>query len=134
MIREAKNDNPYKLERLELLNQTPETSRQAVKIDESLIVCWLMDDPIRFGINWRFGLDAVVGLVLASATPSPHLCPYIGFGGSLPCSKVTLLRMGLNTVLTTWWDRSPSLATLRCVGNQPDERRPAQQASDRIRK
>ena len=92
--------SPYKLERLELLNQTPETSRRAVKIDESLDrLSWLMDDLIRIpGINWRFGLDAVVGLVPGFGDTVTSLVSFYILVSAVRyrVPKVTLLRMGLN--------------------------------------
>ena len=68
--------NAYKIQSRERLDPTPETSRQSVKVDESLErLSWLMDDLIRIpGINWRVGLDALVGLIPGFGdTQSPRL-------------------------------------------------------------
>jgi hypothetical protein len=90
----------YKLESRELLNQTPEVSRRAVKIDESLDrLSWLMDDLIRIpGINWRFGLDALVGLVPGFGDTVTSMVSFYILASAVRyrVPKVTLLRMGLN--------------------------------------
>jgi hypothetical protein len=92
--------SPYKLERREVLNQTPEASRQAVKIDESLDrLSWLMDDLIRIpGINWRFGLDALVGLIPGFGDTVTSMVSFYILASAVRyrVPKVTLLRMGLN--------------------------------------
>jgi hypothetical protein len=90
----------YKLERRELLNQTPQVSRQAVKVDESLDrLSWLMDDLIRIpGINWRFGLDALVGLIPGFGDTVTSMVSFYILASAVRyrVPKVTLLRMGLN--------------------------------------
>src|SRR4029434_904188 len=92
--------SPYKIERLELPNQTPEASRQTVKIEESLDrLSWLMDDLIRIpGINWRFGLDALVGLVPGFGDTVTSMVSFYILVSAVRyrVPKVTLLRMGLN--------------------------------------
>ena len=92
--------SPYKQERRELLNQTPEASRQGVKIDESLDrLSWLMDDLIRIpGINWRFGLDALVGLIPGFGDTVTSMVSFYILASAVRyrVPKVTLLRMGLN--------------------------------------
>jgi len=90
----------YKEEEFKLASQVLDQTR-SVTIDESLErLSWLMDDLIRVpGLGWRFGLDAIVGLIP-------------GFGGHCHFArlvlhswsrrvryrvpKVTLLRMGMN--------------------------------------
>ena len=92
--------SPYKLERRELLNQTPEETRRAVKVDESLDrLSWLMDDLIRIpGINWRFGLDALVGLIPGFGDTVTSMVSFYILASAVRyrVPKVTLLRMGLN--------------------------------------
>lgn len=92
--------SPYKLERRELLNQTPEATRKAVKVDESLDrLSWLMDDLIRIpGINWRFGLDALVGLIPGFGDTVTSMVSFYILASAVRyrVPKVTLLRMGLN--------------------------------------
>ena len=95
-----KMTSPYKLERRELLNQTPEATRKAVKIDESLDrLSWVMDDLIRIpGINWRFGLDALVGLIPGFGDTVTSMVSFYILASAVRyrVPKVTLLRMGLN--------------------------------------
>src|SRR5882724_12648864 len=54
----------YKEEEFKLASQVLDQTR-SVTIDESLErLSWLMDDLIRVpGLGWRFGLDAIVGLI-----------------------------------------------------------------------
>src|SRR5512132_1559022 len=90
----------YKLERRELLNQTPEATRRAVKVEESRDrLSWLMDDRIRIpGINWRFGLDALAGLIPGFGDTVTSMVSFyiVASAVSYRVPKVTLLRMGLN--------------------------------------
>jgi hypothetical protein len=90
----------YKLQAREQLNQTLEPSRQSVKVDESLErLSWLMDDLIRIpGINWRFGLDALVGLIPGFGDTATSLVSFYILVSAVRyrVPKVTLLRMGLN--------------------------------------
>ena len=92
--------NSYKLEHRERVNETLEPSKQAVKIDESLErLSWLMDDLIRIpGINWRFGLDALVGLIPGFGDTATSLVSFYILVSAVRyrVPKVTLLRMGLN--------------------------------------
>jgi hypothetical protein len=87
----------YKLERRD---QTPEPSRQMVKIEDSLErLSWLMDDLIRIpGINWRFGLDALVGLIPGFGDTVTSLVSFYILASAVRyrVPKITLLRMGLN--------------------------------------
>jgi hypothetical protein len=81
----------------------PEPSRQSVKIDESLErLGWLMDDLIRIpGINWRFGLDAMVGLIPGFGDTATSLVSFYILVSAVRyrVPKVTLLRMGLNIAI-----------------------------------
>ena len=92
--------NAYELERRERLNQTPPASRQSIKVDESLErLSWLMDDLIRIpGINWRFGLDALVGLIPGFGDTATSLVSFYILVSAVRyrVPKITLLRMGLN--------------------------------------
>ena len=80
--------------------QTPEPSKQSVKVDESLErLSWLMDDLIRIpGINWRFGLDALVGLIPGFGDTVTSMVSFYILASAVRyrVPKVTLLRMGLN--------------------------------------
>jgi hypothetical protein len=92
--------NAYKIESRELPNQSPDRPERSVKIDESLNrLSWLMDDLIRIpGINWRFGLDALVGLVPGFGDTVTSLVSFYILASAVRyrVPKVTLLRMGLN--------------------------------------
>src|SRR6476661_2478115 len=92
--------NTYQLEPRERPNQTPEPSRQSVKVDESLErLSWLMDDLIRIpGINWRFGLDALVGLIPGFGDTATSLVSFYILVSAVRyrVPKITLLRMGMN--------------------------------------
>ena len=89
----------YKLEDRKL-TRPPLEARRTVQIDDSLQrLSWLMDDLIRVpGLGWRFGLDALVGLIpgfgdSASALASFYiLAQAVRYG----VPKVTLVRMGMN--------------------------------------
>lgn len=71
-----------------------------VKIDESLErLSWLMDDLIRIpGINWRIGLDALVGLIPGFGDAASSLVSFYILVAAVRyrVPKITLLRMGLN--------------------------------------
>ena len=92
--------NAYKIEGRELPNQSLDRPERSVKIDESLDrLSWLMDDLIRIpGINWRFGLDALVGLVPGFGDTVTSLVSFYILAAAVRyrVPKVTLLRMGLN--------------------------------------
>ena len=95
--------NDYKLAGRERLNQTLEPSRQAAKVDESLErLSWLMDDLIKIpGFNWRFGLDALVGLIPGFGDTATSLVSFYILVSAVRyrVPKVTLLRMGLNIAI-----------------------------------
>ena len=71
-----------------------------VKIDESLEkLSWLMDDFIRLPvIGWRFGLDALVGLIPGFGDAATSLVSFYVLASAVRYGvpKVTLLRMGMN--------------------------------------
>ena len=95
--------NDYKLAGRERLSPTLEPSRESVKIDESLErLSWLMDDLIKIpGINWRFGLDALVGLIPGFGDTATSLVSFYILVSAVRyrVPKVTLLRMGLNIAI-----------------------------------
>ena len=92
--------NAYKIEGREYLNQSLDRPARSVKVDESLErLSWLMDDLIRIpGINWRFGLDALVGLVPGFGDTVTSLVSFYILVSAVRyrVPKITLLRMGLN--------------------------------------
>ena len=75
-------------------------SRREIKIDESLErLGWMMDDLIRIpGLNWRFGLDALVGLIPGFGDTASSLVSFYILASAVRyrVPKITLLRMGMN--------------------------------------
>jgi hypothetical protein len=73
---------------------------RSVVVDESLErLAWLMDDLIRIpGLNWRFGLDALVGLIPGFGDTATSLASFYILASAVRyrVPKITLLRMGLN--------------------------------------
>ena len=73
---------------------------RSVKIDDSLErLAWLMDDLIRIpGLNWRFGLDALVGLIPGFGDTATSLASFYILASAVRyrVPKITMLRMGLN--------------------------------------
>jgi hypothetical protein len=73
---------------------------RSVTIDESLErLSWLMDDLIRVpGLDWRFGLDAIVGLIPGFGDAATSLVSFYILVAAVRyrVPRVTLLRMGLN--------------------------------------
>jgi hypothetical protein len=76
---------------------------RAVKIDESLErLGWLMDDLIRVpGLGWRFGLDAIIGLIPGFGDTATSLVSFYILIAAVRyrVPKITLLRMGLNIAI-----------------------------------
>ena len=92
----------YKAEELEPRRepQSLKVSRRDIKVDENLErLGWLMDDLIRIpGLNWRFGLDALVGLIPGFGDTATSLVSFYILANAVRYGvpKVTLLRMGMN--------------------------------------
>jgi hypothetical protein len=91
------------LERVEARKRADEIlrpSERPVEIEESLgRLSWLMDDLIRIpGLNWRFGLDALVGLIPGFGDTATSLVSFYILAAAVryQVPKITLLRMGLN--------------------------------------
>ena len=82
------------------MEQLPERQAKPVKIEDSLErLSWLMDDLIRVpGLGWRFGLDAIVGLIPGFGDTATSLVSFYILVAAVRyrVPKVTLLRMGLN--------------------------------------
>jgi hypothetical protein len=83
-------------------------------------LAWLMDDLFRVPVlGWRFGLDALIGLVPGLGDTTTALVSFYILAAAVryKVPKITLLRMGLNTgidyvigllpfvgdVADTWW-------------------------------
>lgn len=69
-------------------------------IDQNLEqLAWLMDDLIRVpGLGWRFGLDALVGLIPGFGDTATSLASFYILASAVRyrVPKITMLRMGLN--------------------------------------
>jgi hypothetical protein len=89
----------YKEEEFKLASQGLD-QRRSVTIDERLErLSWLMDDLIRVpGLGWRFGLDAIVGLIPGFGDTATSLVSFYILVAAVRyrVPKVTLLRMGMN--------------------------------------
>jgi hypothetical protein len=89
----------YKEEEFKLASQRL-GQRRSVTIDGSLErLSWLMDDLIRVpGLGWRFGLDAIVGLIPGFGDTATSLVSFYILVAAVRyrVPKVTLLRMGMN--------------------------------------
>jgi len=74
-----------------------------VKVDKSLErLGWLMDDLFRVPVlGWRFGLDALIGLVPALGDTSTTLVSFYILASAVRyrVPKITLLRMALNIAI-----------------------------------
>ena len=90
----------YKLEERSYESQTLSQQERSVTVDESLErLAWLMDDLIRVpGLGWRFGLDALVGLIPGFGDTATSLASFYILASAVRyrVPKITLLRMGLN--------------------------------------
>jgi hypothetical protein len=88
-----------KLEELQL--ERP--SNQAGNVDQSIErLSWLMDDLFRIPVlGWRFGLDAIVGLIPALGDTTTSLASLYILASAVRyrVPKITLLRMGLNIAI-----------------------------------
>lgn len=82
------------------MNQLLEQESQPVKIEEGLErLSWLMDDLIRVpGLGWRFGLDAIVGLIPGFGDTATSLVSFYILASAVRyrVPKVTILRMAMN--------------------------------------
>jgi len=74
--------------------------RKPATVDRSLErLGWLMDDLFRIpGLGWRFGLDAIIGLIPAFGDTTTSLVSLYILASAVRyrVPKITLLRMGLN--------------------------------------
>jgi hypothetical protein len=75
-------------------------SSQAVSVEKSLErLSWLMDDLFRVPvIGWRFGLDALIGLIPGFGDTTTSLVSFYILASAVRyrVPKITLLRMGMN--------------------------------------
>ena len=89
----------FKLEEL----QVERDNWQSANVEKSLDrLSWLMDDLFRVPLlGWRFGLDALIGLIPAVGDTSTSLVSLYILASAVRyrVSKITLLRMGLNIAI-----------------------------------
>jgi hypothetical protein len=75
-------------------------NRRAATIEKSLEqLSWLMDDLFRIPVvGWRFGLDALVGLIPGFGDTATSLVSFYILAAAVRyrVPKITLLRMGMN--------------------------------------
>ena len=78
-------------------------SESSIEVDKSVErLSWLMDDLFRVPVlGWRFGLDAIFGLVPALGDTSTSLVSFYILASAVRyrVPKITLLRMGLNIAI-----------------------------------
>lgn len=83
------------------LEQAP--SREPADVETSLErLSWLMDDLFRVPVlGWRFGLDALIGLIPGFGDTATSLVSFYILAAAVRyrVPKITLLRMGLNIAL-----------------------------------
>jgi Domain of unknown function (DUF4112) len=83
--------------------QLERASLQPGKVDKSIErLGWLMDDLFRIPVlGWRFGLDAIVGLIPALGDTTTSLVSFYILASAVRyrVPKITLLRMGLNIAI-----------------------------------
>jgi len=86
------------LRREEALLEPPRTVQTGV--EQSLErLAWLMDDLFRVpGLGWRFGLDAVIGLIPGVGDTATSIVSFYILASAVRyrVPKITILRMGLN--------------------------------------
>jgi len=87
-------------------NETSLASRdiaRSAKVDVSLDrLSWVMDDLIRIpGLGWRFGLDAIIGLIPGFGDTATSLVSFYILVAAVRyrVPKITLLRMAFNLAL-----------------------------------
>ena len=77
-----------------------DTTSQPANVDKSLEqLGWLMDDLFRVPVlGWRFGLDAIIGLIPGLGDTSTALVSFYILAAAVRyrVPKITMLRMGLN--------------------------------------
>ena len=90
--------NSFKFDELRL-----ERSSQSGQVDKSLErLSWLMDDLFRVPVlGWRFGLDALIGLIPGVGDTTTSLVSFYILVAAVRyrVPKITLLRMGVNIAI-----------------------------------
>jgi hypothetical protein len=90
----------FKEDDLSFDNRLAAKRARPIEIEESLDkLGWVLDDLIRIpGLNWRIGLDALVGLIPGVGDTATTVASLYVLGSAVRyrVPKITLLRMGLN--------------------------------------
>ena len=122
----------FKEDDLSFDNRLAAKRARPIEIEESLDkLGWVLDDLIRIpGLNWRIGLDALVGLIPGIGDTATTVASLYVLGSAVRyrVPKITLLRMGLNLgidyalgslplvgdVFDAWWkSNQKNIALLR---------------------
>ncbi len=90
----------YKPDEFKLENEAADQSLKQIEVEQNLErLGWLLDDLFRIPIlGWRFGLDALVGLIPGVGDTATTLASLYILTSAVRyrVPKITLLRMGLN--------------------------------------
>jgi len=93
-------EKSYKIEERKRAGKLLDRPERSVEIEDSLErLGWMMDDLIRVpGLGWRFGLDAIVGLIPGFGDTATSLVSFYILVSAVRyrVPKITLLRMGMN--------------------------------------
>ena len=97
------NAHPLKMNRFKFDELALERNSEGTHVDKSLErLSWLMDDLIRVPVlGWRFGLDALIGLIPGLGDTTTSLVSFYILVAAVRyrVPKITLLRMGLNIAI-----------------------------------
>lgn len=84
----------------EFRSDKPLSSARSIKVEENLErLSWMMDDLFRIpGIGWRFGIDALAGLIPGFGDTATSLVSFYILASAVRyrVPKITLFRMGVN--------------------------------------
>ena len=89
----------FKIEEIQRETLVPEPAHVDKSIER---LGWIMDDLFRVPVlGWRFGLDAIIGLVPALGDTTTSLVSFYILASAVRyrVPKITLLRMGLNIAI-----------------------------------
>lgn len=97
------NTHPLKMNRFRFDELALKRNSEPGHVDKSLErLSWLMDDLFRVPVlGWRFGLDALIGLIPGLGDTTTSLVSFYILVAAVRyrVPKVTLLRMGLNIAI-----------------------------------
>jgi hypothetical protein len=102
--------------RIEDIQRERRLVREPVGVDSSLErLSWLMDDLIRVPVlGWRFGLDALIGLIPGFGDTTTSLVSFYILASAVRYGvpKITLLRMGINIAIDYLFGSLPVVGDL----------------------